>query len=95
MTEDFIIKSDLVDRKKPRGIIRFIHFEDGTERSFYSCVNDLTDHRHSGWGSAGPDLEDPVSWVRSVFRDIHKKATKVLSCRGTVCPVCNQKKKKP
>ena len=62
------------------GTIRFIH-EDGKEHSFTSVVNDLTGNRMSYFDSDAPSVNDPLSWVRSVFRDIRKKA-KVLEVIG-------------
>ena len=64
------------------GKIRFIHFRDGEEHTFYSCVNDLTGSRMSAFDNDPPSIDDSLSWVRSVFRDIRKKATKVIECVG-------------
>ena len=62
------------------GKITFIH-KDGTERSFYSCINDLSGSRLSAFGTDAPGIDDSLPWVRSVFRDIRKNA-KVLTCIG-------------
>ena len=63
------------------GKIRFIH-SDGKEHSFYSCVNDLSGSRLSAFNNDAPSIDDGLSWVRSVFRDIRKKAPKVIECIG-------------
>lgn len=55
------------------GRIRFIH-SDGKEHSFTSTVNELSGDRMSWFDDEPPSVGDTVSWVRSVFRDIRKKA---------------------
>jgi len=72
----------ITDQSKPMGFIRFIHFKDGKEHTFRSCVNDMSGSRHSWFDSNAPDLDDTVAWVRSVFRDIRAKATEVLEVIG-------------
>lgn len=57
----------------PAGKIWFIH-KDGQEHYFYSCVNDLTGNRLSAFDSEAPSIDDPIAWVKSVFKDIRKKA---------------------
>lgn len=64
------------------GKIRFIHFRDGKEHTFASVVNDMTGSRLSYFDGDAPSVDDPLTWVRSVFRDIRKKATKVLEVIG-------------
>lgn len=64
------------------GKIRFIHFRDGKEHTFYSCVNDMSGSRLSAFDSDPPSIDDSLKWVRSVFRDIRAKATKVLEVIG-------------
>lgn len=64
------------------GKIRFIHFRDGKEHCFCSCVNDLSGSRLSWFDSDAPSVDDPLTWVRSVFKDIRKKSTKVLEVIG-------------
>lgn len=66
----------------PSGKIRFIHFRDGTEHTFYTCVNDLTGSRMSWFDNNPPDVDESLAYIRSVFRDIRKKATKVLEVVG-------------
>ncbi len=66
----------------PSGKIKFIHFEDGKEHTFYSCVNDMTGSRLSAFDNDPPRINDSLKWVRSVFRDIRKKATAVISVEG-------------
>lgn len=67
---------------RPSGKIRFIHFRDGKEHSFTSCVNQMTGHRLSYFDDAAPTVNDSLKWVRSVFRDIRKKATSVIEVIG-------------
>lgn len=64
------------------GKIRFIHFRDGKEHYFYSCVNDMSGNRLSAFDNDSPNIGDSLAWVESVFRDIRKKATKVIDCIG-------------
>ncbi len=64
------------------GKIRFIHFRDGTEHTFYTCVNDMTGSRMSWFDSNPPDIDESIGYIRSVFRDIRKKATRVIDCTG-------------
>jgi hypothetical protein len=64
------------------GKIRFIHFRDGKEHTFYSCVNDLTGDRMSAFDNDPPAINDPLPWIQGVFKDIRKKATKVIDCIG-------------
>ena len=71
----------ITDKTKPYGIIRFM-VQNGKERSFYSVVNDLTGDRLSGFDTNPPSVNDSISWVKSVFRDIRKKTT-VLNYAGT------------
>jgi hypothetical protein len=64
----------------PSGEIRFIH-SDGKEHRFYSVVNDLSGSRVSAFDRGAPTLDDSVAHVKSVFRDIRKKA-KVVAVSG-------------
>ena len=64
----------LTDTSKPHGVITFIH-KDGNEMKFYSCVNEMTGSRLSAFNSDPPSIDDPMAWVKSVFRDIRAKAT--------------------
>lgn len=70
----------LIHQKSPWGIIKFVH-HDGTTHSFYSVVNRLTGSRLSAFDSNPPEIDSSMSWVKSVFRDIHRKA-KVLETSG-------------
>ncbi len=56
------------------GKIRFIHFRDKKEHTFYSCVNDMSGSRLSAFDNDAPTVDDSLSWVKSVFRDIRAKA---------------------
>jgi len=64
----------------PAGEIRFIH-KDGKEHVFYSVVNDLSGSRLSAFDNDAPSVDDSIAWVKSVFRDIRKKA-KVVKVIG-------------
>ena len=70
----------LADLSQKAGKICFIH-SDGKEHFFYSCVNELTGCRMSAFDNEAPTVDDTISWVKSVFRDIRKKA-KVISVEG-------------
>lgn len=67
------------------GKIRFIHFRDGKEHTFYTCVNDLTGSRMSWFDNDPPDINESLAYINSVFTDICKKATKVLEVYGDFC----------
>ena len=64
------------------GKIRFIHFRDGKEHCFYTCVNDSTGSRLSAFDGEAPGIDDDMAWIKSVFRDIRKKATEVIEVIG-------------
>ena len=70
----------LTDRSKPWGVIKFIH-KDGIEHKFYSAVNRLTGDRLSAFDSDAPTYDNTGAWAKSVFQDIHKKAT-VIEAAG-------------
>lgn len=61
------------------GKIWFIH-KDGKEHYFYTVVNDMTGNRLSAFDNDHPSIDDNLSWIKSVFRDIRLKAkvTKVI-----------------
>lgn len=73
--------SNLIDKKKPWGIIRFIH-KDNKEHCFYTAVNEMSGNRLTAFDSDAPSIDDDMAWIKSVFRDIRKKA-KVVSFEGT------------
>lgn len=64
------------------GKIRFIHFRDGKEHTFSTCVNDLSGSRMSWFDSNAPDVDESLAYIKSVFRDIRSKATRVIDCIG-------------
>lgn len=64
----------LTDEKRPYIVLRFIHI-DNKEHEFYTAVNRLTGDRLSGFDHNAPSINDSMTWVKSVIRDIHKKAT--------------------
>jgi hypothetical protein len=74
----------LTDTKKPYGVIWFIH--EGKEQEFYSVVNEMSGSRLSAFNSDPPSIDDEMAWVKSVFRDIHKKA-KVIHTLGKLAAV--------
>jgi hypothetical protein len=67
----------LTDTSKPWVVVTFIH-ADRTARKFYSVVSEMTGDRLSSFHPASPSLNDDLSWVRSVVRDIGKKAKGVV-----------------
>ncbi len=73
--------NELTDTKKPWGKITFIH-SDGTERTFYTAVNEMSGNRLSAFDHNPPGINDEMAWIKSVFRDIRKKA-KVVKYEGT------------
>ena len=82
--------NSLVDKTKPYGRIEFIH-KDGKKHVFYSVVNEMTGSRHSAFDGDPPGLNDDMVWIKSVFRDIHKKAT-VLKTEGKLAEPEKEKK---
>lgn len=74
--------SSLARKSCASGMIRFIHFRDGKEHKFYSVVNDMSGDRLSAFDGDPPTINDSLKWVRSVFRDIRRKSTKVLEDIG-------------
>lgn len=71
----------LTDTEKPWGVITFIH-SDGKEHLFYTAANEMSGNRLSAFDNAAPSIDDEISWIKSVFRDIRKKA-KVTGFGGT------------
>lgn len=65
----------------PSGQIKFVH-TDGTEHLFASVINDMTGCRMSWFDNQPPSVNDSLTWVRSVFKDIRAKASKVLEVIG-------------
>ena len=55
-----------------------VTFTDSTgNHVFFSCVNQMSGCRLSGFDKSAPTINDSLSWVRSVVRDIHEKADNV------------------
>ncbi len=73
--------NDLIDKSKPHGTINFIH-KDGKEHTFWVATNDLTGSRLSAFDNNAPDINENMTYLKTVFRDIRKKA-KVISYEGT------------
>lgn len=80
--KDNTFVSRLAREGVPSGKIVFIHFRDGTQHSFQSCVNDMSGSRLSWFDSNQPDIGESIAYIKSVFRDIRKKATKIISDEG-------------
>ena len=72
----------LAQKGEKSGTIRFIHFRDGKEHTFTSVVNRLSGSRLSYFDGDAPSVDDSLKWVKSVFRDIRAKATRVISVEG-------------
>lgn len=63
----------LTDKSKPWVVISFIH-SDGKEHKFYSVVNEMSGSRLSAFDSSPPGIDEGMPWVKSVIRDIRRKA---------------------
>jgi hypothetical protein len=72
----------LHDTSKKGGSIRFAR-PDGSTHEFSSWVNSLTGDRLSAFDGNPPTINDSLSWVKSVFRDIQAKA-KVMEKIGNI-----------
>ena len=78
--KDATILHPLAENNQPSGKIVFIH-PNGTQHSFTSCINRMTGSRLSYFDDDAPFIDDPLKWVKGVFRGIRKKA-KVLNVVG-------------
>lgn len=67
----------LCDETQKGGKIHFTHV--GVERSFTSCVNSLSGDRLSWFNNDPPRINDPISWVRNVFKTIRKTSKEIES----------------
>lgn len=76
--KDATLVHSLADTTKVAGKIRFIH-SDGKEHCFYFCTNRLSGSRLSWFDCDPPDIDQPLPYIKSVFRDIRKKATVIES----------------
>jgi hypothetical protein len=76
----------LADPTKKAGTIRFVHKDkdngEESERTFTTVVNRLTGDRLSWFDDNAPYVTKSDAWPKSVFRDIRKKATRVIECVG-------------
>lgn len=72
----------LTRASSPHIVIRFIH-SDGKEHRFYSVINDLNGCRMTAFDNDPPSVDDTLSYVRSVIRDLHSKA-KVIATLGNI-----------
>ena len=70
----------LANRKS--GKIKFIHFRDGKEHSFYSVVNSLTNSRLSAFDNDPPTIDQSLGEIQKIFNNIRAKATSVLEVIG-------------
>lgn len=71
----------LADKTQPWGIITFIR-SDNKEHTFYTCINSLSGSRLSAFDNDSPSINESMKYIKSVFKDIRKKA-KVISYEGT------------
>ena len=46
-------------------------------------VNQMTGSRMTAFDWEPPSIDDPIKWIKSVFRDIREKSEKVISQEGT------------
>ena len=76
------ISPPLTDLSKPWGVIRFICSLDNEEHEFYSVINKMSGSRLTAFDGDAPSIDDPMPWIKSVFRDIRRKE-KVLEFQGT------------
>lgn len=83
--------SNLIDKNKLGGEIRFIHFRDNKPHTFHSYINEMSGNRLSAFDNNPPTINDELSWIRSVFTDIHNKSPNIISCEGNICPICKLK----
>jgi len=79
---DLLKISSLADPKEKAGTIRFVHFRDGTERTFTSVVNRLSGDRLSWFDDQAPSVGNDVRQVEMMFDSIRRKATRVIECVG-------------
>lgn len=63
----------LTDRALPWGVITFIH-TDGKEHKFYTSVNEMSGNRLTAFDNDPPGIDDSMAWIKSVFRNIRRKA---------------------
>ncbi len=70
----------------PCGKIRFIHFKDGKEHSFGFATNEMSNSILAWFDSSPPSIETGHAWIKSVVKDIYKKATKVVEHIGDFKP---------
>jgi hypothetical protein len=71
----------LADKTKPWGVISFIH-SDGREHKFWTAVNKMSGSRLSAFDSNPPDIDESLAYIKTVFRDIRKRA-KVTGFNGS------------
>ena len=72
----------LADDTKPCGLIRFIHFQDKKEHTFGFANNKMSGDTLAWFDKAPPSIGDSQSWIKSVVRDIYKKADKIVEHIG-------------
>jgi hypothetical protein len=72
----------LHDTSKKGGSIRFVR-PNGSIHEFSSWVNSLTGDRLSAFDNNPPTVNDSLSWVKSVFRDIQSK-NQVVAKTGNI-----------
>jgi hypothetical protein len=72
----------LADTTKPWVRVEFTR-ENGAKASFYSYINEMTGDRISGFGSEPPSLNDEMTWIKSVIKNIRKRCADV-SVTGSI-----------
>jgi hypothetical protein len=68
----------LTDPNFRGGKITFTH-KDGSKHTFLSVVNEMTGDRLSSFDNAAPSINDSITWVKSVFSSIRRKANVIES----------------
>ena len=72
----------LADASKPCGTIHFIHFQDKKEHTFGFANNKMSESSLAWFDSSAPSIGESQAWIKSVIRDIYKKADKVIEHVG-------------
>lgn len=71
----------LARAEEKSAFIRFVHI-DKKEHTYSTCVNDLTGDRMSWFDNDAPDVNQPLSEIKRMFKNINKKAVKVIEYQG-------------
>jgi hypothetical protein len=71
----------LARAEEKSAFIRFVHI-DKKEHTYSTCVNDLTGDRMSWFDNHAPDVNQPLREIKRMFKNINKKAVKVIEYQG-------------